>query len=268
MSTREDHWPYGTPSWVSLVSTDRPMARAFYAAVLGWQYRVARGDPDGYTIAMLRTKPVAGIDPRPRRQPAWITHLATDDVAKVCGSARSAAGRVLAPPRDVGREARTALLADPTGAVFGLWQGRETIGAEVVNEPGALVWNECLTRDAAAAREFYTAILDYRYAPLEGPADYTLIARRGEWRDQPRAAGHGPGGAMGGIAAIEPGAPAQESAWQTHFGVEDVDEAAQDVLLAGGQVVLAPHRGRHGRLAQCSDPDGARFWIVQVQPGG
>ena len=269
MPTRETHWEYGTPSWVSLLTPDRSGARAFYGALLDWQFRVARGDRRGYVIALLHGRPVAGIEPAggaADRNAVWITHLAADDVVKRCRCVQRARGRVVRRPRRVGREARDALLADPTGAVFGLWEGRETIGAEVVNEPGALVWNECHTTDAPLARGFYHEILDYRYAPLEGPSDYTMIARRGEWGTQPRVSGYGPGAGMGGIAALEPGVSAPRSCWQAYFGVHDVGVAVREVRLAGGAVLRGPFRGPHGPVAQCRDPQGARFWLAQVHP--
>ena len=41
-------------------------------------------------------------------------------------------------PFDVMDAGRMALLQDPTGAVFALWQAKDSIGAEVVNGHGAL----------------------------------------------------------------------------------------------------------------------------------
>jgi hypothetical protein len=38
-----------------------------------------------------------------------------------------------------------AIVRDPVGAQFGLWQGRAHIGAEIVNEPGSLVRNDLVT---------------------------------------------------------------------------------------------------------------------------
>ena len=275
-----DPWPHGTPSWVCLRTPDPATAETFYAEVLGWRYRQVlppmesypvRDRPKGvdvapgHRIATIRSRPVAGI----RRTPGtavWVTYLATDLAEKVCQAARESAGTVLEPPGELGGEGRTALLADPTGAVFGLWQLRESIGASVVNEPGALAWNECVTADPAGARGFYTAILDLRYAPLDGPSDCTLIVRRGELWGVPAYPGHGPHGGIGVIRAIEPGSDPAGSRWETHFGVLDVRQAADDVRRAGGRVLEPPTRGRHGWLVTCSDPTGARFRLTELEP--
>jgi uncharacterized protein len=54
---------------------------------------------------------------------------------------------VLAGPMDVIEEGRMAVAMDPAGAVFALWQGGNTTGIGVANEPDTLAWNEHLSRD-------------------------------------------------------------------------------------------------------------------------
>ena len=52
-----------------------------------------------------------------------------------------------------------AVLQDPTGAVFQVWQPKKHIGAKILEEPGALCWTELNTRDTKAAEAFYTQAL-------------------------------------------------------------------------------------------------------------
>ncbi|MBY8852512.1 hypothetical protein K7G98_31465, partial [Saccharothrix sp. MB29] len=73
----------------------------------------------------------------------------------------AAGGEVIEEPHDVADLVRTALVVDPTGARFGLWQGREHPGCRLVNEPGALVRNDLVTAEPAAARAFYRAVFDF-----------------------------------------------------------------------------------------------------------
>ena len=47
---------------------------------------------------------------------------------------------------------RMAVFTDPGGAVFGVWQPGSFVGAELVNEPGGIAWNELNTRDLAGAK--------------------------------------------------------------------------------------------------------------------
>lgn len=66
---------------------------------------------------------------------------------------------------DVLDAGRMAFLVDPTGGFIGLWQAGRHHGAELVNEPGALVWNELRTRDVEAAAAFYGEVLGWTTQP-------------------------------------------------------------------------------------------------------
>ena len=53
--------------------------------------------------------------------------------------------------------------------------------------------------------------------------------------------------------------------WLTHFGVEDVNDAARRVMELGGTVILAPDAEfRHGQLALVTDPSGAILALHQM----
>ena len=64
---------------------------------------------------------------------------------------------------------------DTSGAFVGIWEAREHIGAEVVNEPGSVGWNDLMTRDTAAAEAFYPAVFGIEAAPWENAGlQYTV----------------------------------------------------------------------------------------------
>ena len=56
---------------------------------------------------------------------------------------------------------RMAVFADPTGAVFGVWQPKAFAGADLVNEPVSLVWNEVHTRDTDTDKAFYNSVFGW-----------------------------------------------------------------------------------------------------------
>lgn len=64
------------------------------------------------------------------------------------------------------------IAADPQGAAFGVWQPGEFHGAQVVNQPGALIWNELHTSDVLAAASFYGDVFGIDIVPLEGADSY------------------------------------------------------------------------------------------------
>ncbi len=55
---------------------------------------------------------------------------------------------------DVMEAGRVAFAADPNGAVFGIWQAKNHFGAAIVNEHGALNWNELLSDNLEAGLDF------------------------------------------------------------------------------------------------------------------
>ena len=259
MSIREEPWANGTPCWSDLTTTDQPAAIAFYTRMFGWQVEDKGPRMGHYGLAMIRHRPIAGITPAPpgpqAPPPVWITYLSTDDVDKSCSLVGSYGGTVLTGPMDVGSDGRAAMAVDPTGAIFGLWQPRNHIGAQMVNEPGAMCWNECMTRDAAAAKDFYHAVFGFRYCDVEIMSGYTMIARpEGDL---------GPETAIGGIAQIAPNQPAP-SHWMTYFAVADTSQAVTAVAEAGGSVVAGPMSTPYGPMAICRDPQGAMFSVIRL----
>ena len=79
--------------------------------------------------------------------PAWTLYLASDDADATAKPITDAGGTMLLPPGDVGPLGRLCVAADPTGAVFGVWQAGGHIGAELHSEPGGLTWEDLRTPD-------------------------------------------------------------------------------------------------------------------------
>src|SRR5947209_13178239 len=192
MSIRTSRWPAGVPSWVDLGVPDLDAAQHFYEQVVGWSFTDAGEEFGGYRIASVRGAAVAGIGPQMGdAPPAWTLYLAADDADQAAAAVISNGGTVLLQPGDVGPLGRMFLAADPSGAVFGVWQAGTHIGAGLVNEPGGLAWEDLRSTQPAAAQEFYRSVFGYRLEPLEmaGP-DYATFSRADE---------QAPLGGMGGM---------------------------------------------------------------------
>jgi len=251
MSIRSSRWPDGVPCWAELTVPDVGAAKRFYTEVLGWSYRSTDIEFGGYTIAETRGAAAAGIGPLPRGAPAaWTLYLAGDDVDKIATATPNHGGRVLMPPHDVGTLGRTFIAADPTGARFGVWQAGTHIGACVVNEPGALTWEDLRSPEPDAARAFYSGVFGHRTEPLaDGGPDYHLFALPGD--DVPL-------GGMGGLTNAQD--PAH---WLVYFAVADAELAVDAAERAGGQVLDRDFDSVYGRMARLADPDGALFYVLE-----
>jgi predicted enzyme related to lactoylglutathione lyase len=255
MSTRTSRWPAGIPCWADLSVPDVDAAVAFYESVLGWTATDSGEEYGGYRIASVRDAAAAGIGPQMAEgfPVAWTLYLATDDADAAAAAVTAHGGTLLMPPGDVGPMGRMAIAADPSGAVFGLWQAGQMIGASLVNEPGGLVWEDLRSTDPAAAQEFYRAVFGYRYEPVEmaGP-DYGTFSLPDE---------RAPLGGMGGMMGSPDGTP---SHWLVYFGVESTDAAVAAAEAAGGKVVMPAMDSPYGRVAAVADPVGATFCVIET----
>jgi predicted enzyme related to lactoylglutathione lyase len=142
--TASKQYRQGVPCWVDLWTKDRPAAMEFYAAVFGWEYEVGPQDQHHYTTVRTEGSTVGGMVTPPGNENApvaWITYLAADNVDAVVSAAVEHGGRSLTGVIQVpgGDGVRIAVLADPTGAVFGAWQAPGNRAAEAVNEPGSII---------------------------------------------------------------------------------------------------------------------------------
>lgn len=258
MSERTSYAP-GTPSWVDLGSPDLEASVDFYGGLFGWDTPESGNaeQTGGYRQAMLRGKPVAGMMPlmQEGQPPVWTTYVAVEDADATVAAAKGAGGTVLAEPMDVMDLGRMAIFADPTGAVVGVWQAGTFIGAEVVSEPNALLWNELNTRDPEAAKAFYGAAFDWSFEEREfETGTYTSIKVGGD--------------SVGGMIDITGRAPDEVPAhWLVYFAVEDVDATVAKATDSGGSVALAPFDiSGVGRIGILKDPSGAVFAVIKPDP--
>jgi uncharacterized protein len=251
--TRDTRWPAGTPCWVDVSVDDVPKAIAFYQALFGWDIELGGPEVGGYSIAHSGGRIVAAISPKmagPDAPTVWTTYLATDDTDATAAKVKGAGGQVLAGPMDVMEEGRMAVAMDPAGAVFGLWQGENTTGLQVANEPGSLVWSEQMSRDLGASQAFYQAVFGYGHQDMssDGFKYATLMVGDHE---------------VGGIGEYPAGTPAEvPAAWATYFAVTDTDAAMAKVTELGGSVVRPAEDTPFGRIGAVADNQGAVFSLI------
>ena len=248
-------YEHGVPCWVELGTPDLARATAFYSALFSWDVRQGRGGPTGFSVCHLRDRPVAGLGPQQNPgPPAWLTYISVDDADTAAASAAQHGGQVLTTPLDVRDAGRMAILADPGGAVFGIWQPGTGQGAGLVNEPGAVRWNELVTSDVAGALRFYPAVFGWK-AESHGQAasgSYT------EWKVNDRP--------IAGMMAKPDTLPAEQPpSWSVYLGVSDTDTSATRVTRLGGEITVPPTDIQPGRFAVAADPMGAVFSIITVE---
>lgn len=244
----------GTPCWVSLMVHALAATQDFYGALFGWEFQPGPQQLGPYVRALLNGREVAGIGQLPpdRHLPiAWTPYLASNNVDLTADTVRLCGGTVGVGPLDAAEAGRLAICSDPSGAVFGIWQGAEHRGTAITGVPGTPAWNELLTFESVNVAKFYETVFAYEEEPVvSADSDYVTLLIDG----RPVAGIHGVGTSL----------PRDRGPhWVTYFEVADTDETLARVVELGGHVLEPAHDSAHGRVATVADPEGARFSLIQ-----
>jgi uncharacterized protein len=249
---------HGKFVWYELLTSDTAGAEAFYRRVMGWDAKDS-GIPDiAYTLFSAGQREVAGLMALPEKvreaggPPAWMGYVDVDDLDASVAKAVKRGAKVYHGPADIPGVGRFAVIADPQGAVIGLfWHARREPGPQVAEgTPGHAGWRELMAGDREAAFAFYADLFGWKKGDAVdiGPMGiYQIFAHREE--------------RLGGMMTKPETVPSPH--WRYYFNVAGIDAAATRVRDAGGELLHDPHEVPGGSwIVQCNDPQGALFALV------
>jgi predicted enzyme related to lactoylglutathione lyase len=279
MPERDGYIP-GVPCWVDTNQPDPEGALPFYSGLFGWEFEdvMPEGSPGKYYVGRIRGGDVAAVGSSPEEVPpgaAWNTYIWVDSADDAAAKARDAGGAVLMEPFDVMDAGRMAMLADPEGAAFCVWQAGTNKGAQIVNEHGSLNFNGLATRDVEGAKAFYGALFGWEVLTLPAGLMWTLpgygdhLEERSPGLREQMAQMGAPEGFIDVVAALNPVADGDSEApahWSVTFAVDDADATAAKAGELGGDVVAGPLDAPWTRMAVIKDPQGATFIASQFVP--
>jgi predicted enzyme related to lactoylglutathione lyase len=263
MSER-DGFDFGVPCWVDTWQGDADAAARFYAEIFGWETDGGDGEPymcrlRGRDVALIGRLPAADA----HRPAAWLTHVRVEDVGETVQRIRDAGGSVPIGPIDSLERGRIAIVADPAGAHFGVWEQGEHRGAQLVNEAGAWSWAQLYTREPAAAPAFYASVFGWVPEPFGELTMFRLPGYVGGEPEQPV-----PRDVVAGMAPMGDELPAETpSHWRIDFWVKDVDAVVATAEELGGRAIVPAFDTEIFRQAVIADPAGAVFSVSRVTIG-
>ena len=255
MMITTQHAP-GTFCWPELTTTDPQGAKKFYTSLFGWSFvDNDMGQGGTYTMLQLKGTEVGALYPLEKEQlsrgvpPHWNSYVAVESADQAAAKAKQLGATVLMEPFDVMDVGRMAILQDPTGATFCVWQAKKHIGAGVLNEPGALCWTELMTSDTAKAEKFYTGLFPWKAEAMKSPKMTYTLFQRGTT-------------SAGGMMQITPEMGKMPSHWLVYFEVADCDGTVAKAKGMGAKITVpATDIPNMGRFAVLQDPQGAPFAI-------
>lgn len=247
--------------WTEAGVADVGRAKEFYGRLFGWTVDEQPAGEGTYGMIRLHGRDVGGLyqlssEMTAQGVPAhWLAYVRVDDVDAVSAKVAGLGGRVVMGPFDVMTAGRMAVLQDPTGGTFALWQPREHTGSAVMGEPGSPCWFELVTTDKQEAGAFYAALFGWQLESFLGAMDYTLF-KVGEM-------------SVGGMMQRTEEMGDVPSHWLIYFAVADCDASVSAAREAGGTVVAGPMEiPSVGRFALVAAPDGAMFAVIRLSPPG
>jgi uncharacterized protein len=266
--SERDGFQSGVPCWVETWQDDGDAASAYYARIFGWEAdQTAEPDGGSFRICRLHGRDAAAIgSPIPEEAPpvpSWTTFIQVESASETADRATEAGGTLVVEPRESLEGGSIAIVADPAGAVFAVWEQGKHRGAQVINEPGAWAMSMLVTPEPEEAVRFYNDVFGWTTHSFGmGGQEITMFTLPGYLGGKPEqpvprdvVATLAPPGAADG-------APAH---WSVDFWVSDPDEAARITTEMGGQVLAGPYDipDLGMRQAVLADPQGASFTITR-----
>lgn len=252
-----DHHPQGSFCWIELATTDQNAGKAFYRDLFGWAVNdMPMGPDEAYTIFRLEGRDAAAGCTLRKEQlaqgvpPHWTLYIAVDNVDASAKRAAEAGATVFGPPFDVMDAGRMAVVQDPTGAVFCMWQAKGNKGIGIAGVDGTLCWADLSSPDQKGAAAFYSKIFGWELTTEQGTTGYLHI-KNGE-------------SMIGGILPPEQRNPNAPPHWMPYFQVSNCDAFAAKAKSLGAKFLMPPMTMENvGRFAVVADPQGAAFSLFQ-----
>lgn len=231
--------------WHELVTPDANAAHAFYGKAIGWKPQPWEEDAS-YVMFAAQRGPIGATVAGNGSAPHWLPYIGTDDIDATVELAKQKGGSVLKDVDTLSSGSRHAVLQDPYGAKFGVYESAEDYGKITPPQPGEHSWHELITTDHDGAFDFYSALFGWRTIVEHdmGPMGKYLIYGIG---DVP----------FGGMMTLQQG---PGPSWLSYVHVKDVNQTARKVKSAGGRLINGPHEVPGGDwIVQAVDPQGAMF---------
>ena len=253
----------GSFCWFELATTDQAAAKQFYAQLFGWDIEdFPMGPTETYTLFKLHGRDAAAAYTMQAEQrqagvpPFWMIYVAVDNADAMADRVKTLGGQVMAPPFDVMDMGRMAVVTDPAGTHFAIWQSKSHHGTGVTAEPGTVNWVEISVPDRSKIMAFYEQLFGWKFAtgkenrPATPADDYPHIAL-----------GDRMIGGLPGPEQRDPNAPPHMLAY---FSTSDVAASTAKAKSLGASVVVdVMDIGENGKISVLSDPQGAFFALHQ-----
>jgi predicted enzyme related to lactoylglutathione lyase len=238
-----------------LMCTDVAAGVRFYCGLFGW--KTVEVKFMGSTIQrLLAGERVLGaiipFDKSLGHPSHWVPYVYVESVDDCCKRVRALGGQVCMGATDF-PPGTFAMVNDPEKALFSPFtpKGGPPSEPPPAPGPGEFCWDELLTNDVAAAREFYQKLFGWESSEWDvGSAGTYMLFMIDETP-------------VAGMLKLPEGAP-QPPNWLPYVAVDDADATVAKARALGGQIALPPMDIPDvGRIAALIDPTSGHIAILK-----
>ncbi len=246
----------GTFVWYDLMTDNTDAAFAYYSGLFGWGSEAMDMGPGGtYNILKNGENQFGGLAAKQMAQApnAWTAYIGVDQVDSSLAKIQQMGGNVIVPGTDIPNIGRFAVVTDPQGAAFAIWQNQhgDSSAEPKAKTAGDFEWAELGTTDVEGAKGFYGENFNWKLAhamDMPDGSQYNMMALG----EQP-------------IAGIMPKPDMAPAAYWCHYvQVENVDDTLAKSSELGGNTLHGPVTiPGMVQFAILSDPTGAMFGVAK-----
>jgi len=256
-----DHYAPGTFCWFELGTTDQNGAKSFYKELFGWDANdMPMGPAGAYSMFVLDGRNTGAAYTLMPEMLAhgipshWALYIAVENADDAAVKVAKAGGTLLKGPFDVFDVGRMAVVQDPTGAVFQVWQEKRPKSNGISEVPGTFCWADLNTLDVEAASAFYKAVFGWEIMKGETDNSGYLHIKNGA-------------SFIGGIPPTHVLPPHMPSHWMLYYYVTDTEASTKRLQELDGKVHMGPITIEGvGRMSVVADPQGAVFALFTPLP--
>lgn len=217
---------------------------SFYEKVFGWNYHEYYGNFTAY----IKNQPVVGLYETPEKFQEmgmphfWMTYIEVNDIKNTVEKARELGG-IIEIQEEIPGFGNIALIRDPQGAGFTIYQGNNLSSTRTKNQSNTLIWNELHVSNAQAVIPFYEGIFDWKIC--QNPSDFYKVRNRHEEH-------------IANILEIPNEIKGKYEYWVCTFGVDNLQQTKNTILQNSGSVIID-----EGNRILCADNSGQAFFYIE-----
>ena len=217
----------------------------FYETVFGWTYY----ESDGYYSAYKGNKEICGLYETPEkfkqmRMPHfWMSYIQVNSVGQTVDKAKKLGGII--EMVDESALGKVALIRDPQGSGFTVYEGENLTHTRTQNEANTLIWNELHVSDAANVIPFYEGIFNWVFVN-RGNGTYNIQNHHSEY--------------IADLMEIPNDFKGKYEYWVCSFGVEDLSKTRDKILKLAGTLVV----DEGNRILMTDHSQEAFFYVKEV----